>query len=75
MSASEDLGEEETDRWRQIPSTTVALGATEAWESERKRISTTAATKDSGRGDDHDPNDGGCPMSGRARLGEVQRVR
>ena len=39
-----------------------ALGVAAAWESGQKRISLAAATEDIGRGDDHDPNDGGCPM-------------
>jgi hypothetical protein len=34
------------------------LLATVTWESERKRISLAAVIEGSGRGDDHDPNDG-----------------
>jgi hypothetical protein len=51
-------------QWRQISSVAVALGVVEAWYYRWKRISSTAAIEDSGRGDGYDPKDGSSPIDG-----------
>jgi hypothetical protein len=62
-------------RCKRISSVAVALGAVEAWYFRQKRISSIAATEDSGRGDGYAPNDGSSPIDGGGLKIWRKRIR
>jgi hypothetical protein len=54
------LNEQKADKVEADPIDSGGPRGGEAWESRWKRISSSAAIEDFGRGGGHDPNDNGC---------------